>query len=79
MVSRGVAWLVAEQFATAGEFVAALAIGQKSELAEALKAARQNVEQEATDELFSSESHRSLLIAAGVVFPGKSNAAIFKC
>jgi len=79
LVGNGVAFFTAEQFASPGQFVAASAMGQKSELAQSLKASRQNVQQEATNELFSSESHRSLLIAAGVVFPGKSNAAIFKC
>jgi len=38
-----VACCVAEQFAAERQFVAALTIGQKSELAEALKAARQGV------------------------------------
>lgn len=58
--------------------MAALAIGQQSELAEALEAARENMQQEATNELVSFESHGSLLMAMGIVFPAKSNVAVFK-
>ena len=56
-----------------------MAVGHEAEVADAMEAIGQRVKQEATDELLSSESHRTLLTAAGVVFPGKSNVAIFKC
>jgi len=57
--------------------VTSLAIGQESELAEALPAARQHMQQEAANELIGRKGHSSLLIAAGVVFPAKGDLAIF--
>ncbi len=68
----------AEQFATERQFVAAAAIGQESELTEALKAAWQHVQQEAADELVSSESHRALLIAVAIIFPTKGDLTVFE-
>jgi hypothetical protein len=68
----------AEQGAAEGQNVATAAISQESELAKALEAAWENMQQEATAELVSCERHVPLLIATGVVFPAKSNVAALK-
>jgi len=69
----------AEQLATVSQLFAAAAISQEPELAQTLKAARQDVQQKTPDELTSCESHGPLLSAVSVVFPAKSNVAVFKC
>ena len=53
-------------------------IGQPSELANALKAARQYVQQEATYELVGLEGHQRLLVSVTVVAPFEGNVAIFQ-
>lgn len=62
-----------------GQLVAAAAIGQESELTEALEATWEHMQQEATDELSSRKSHGALLIFAGVVFPTKGKVAVLEC
>src|SRR5437868_14717888 len=57
----------AEQLATPCQSIVAAAIGQQSELANALKGARQYVQQDATYELVGLESHRRLWIIVSVV------------
>ena len=58
--------------------LAAAAIGQEPELAQALEAVWEHMQQEATDELICVESHGLLLIAAGVVFPTKGDLTVFE-
>jgi hypothetical protein len=49
--------------------LAAPALGQQSKLADTVKAARQDMEQETSDELVGTESHQRFLIAVTVVCP----------
>jgi hypothetical protein len=51
-----------------------LVIGHQAEVADADESLRQDVKQESSDELVSSESRRSHLVAAGVIPPTESNA-----
>ena len=74
-VRRGI---VGEQALTEGEESGALAIGQEAEKADADKAARQDVEQEAAQELLRIERHGSLLISVGIIFPAESNLVLLE-
>jgi hypothetical protein len=58
--------------------VPAAAIGQESELTDALQTARQHMQQEAAAELVHSESHRALLIAVAIIFPTKGDLTVFE-
>lgn len=70
--------LVGEQALTEGEESGALAIGQEPEKADADKAARQDVEQEAAQELMRAERHHSLLIPVGIILPAESNLVMLE-
>jgi hypothetical protein len=65
--------LVGEQALTEGQECGALPISQEPERADADKAAGQDVEQEAAQELLRSERHHSLLISVGIILPAESN------
>ena len=65
--------LVGEQALTEGQESGAAAIGQEAERADADKAARQDVEQEAAQELLRTERHHSFLISVGIILPAESN------
>ena len=54
------------------------AIGQEPERADADKAARQDVEQEAAQELLRTERHHSLLIPVGIILPTESNLVMLE-
>jgi len=54
------------------------AIGQETERADANKAAGQDVEQEAAQELLRSERHDSLLISVGIILPAESNLIVLE-
>ena len=64
--------------ATTCQLIVAAAIGQPAELANALKAARQYVQQEAPYELVGLKGHQRLLISVTVVSPFEGNVAIFQ-
>jgi hypothetical protein len=74
-VRRGI---VGEQALTEGEESGAPAIGQEPEKADADKAARQDVEQEAAQELLRTEGHHSLLITVGIILPTESNLVLLE-
>jgi hypothetical protein len=70
--------LVGEQALTEGQESGAPAIGQEAKRADADKAAGQDVEQEAAQELLRSERHHSLLITVGIILPAKSNPVMLE-
>jgi hypothetical protein len=70
--------LVGEQALTEGQESGAPAIGQEAERADADKAARQDVEQEAAQELLRTERHHSLLITVGIILPTESNLVMLE-
>jgi hypothetical protein len=70
--------LVEEQALTEGEQSGAPAIGQEPERADADKAAGQDVEQEAAQELLRTERHHSLLIPVGIILPTESNLVMLE-
>ena len=49
-------------------------VGKKSEVADADKAARQNVDQESAQELIGGDRHHPLLVAVRIVFPAKRDS-----
>jgi len=53
-----------------------LPVGEKAEVADAHEAAWQQVEQEAAQELFDSQSHDPLLVAVGGVAPAEGNVSL---
>ena len=61
-----------------GQECGAPAIGQETERANADKAAGQDVEQEAAQELLRSERHDSFLISVGIILPAKSNLILLE-
>ena len=70
--------LVGEQALTEGEESGAPPIGQEPEGADADKAARQDVEQEAAQELLRTEGHHSLLITVGIILPTESSLVMLE-
>jgi hypothetical protein len=68
----------AEQRTTTFERSTASAVGEESEVSDANQAARQNVEQEAAQELMSGNSHDLLLAAVGIVSPAEGDAIILE-
>jgi hypothetical protein len=70
--------LVGEQALTEGQESGAPAVGQETERADADKAAGQDVEQEAAQELLRTERHRSLLITVGIIVPTESNLVMLE-
>ncbi|MGC1648826.1 MAG: hypothetical protein WA741_23655 [Candidatus Sulfotelmatobacter sp.] len=70
--------LVGEQALTEGEQSGAPAIGQEPERADADKAAGQDVEQEAAQELLRTERHHSLLITVGIILPTESHLVMLE-
>ena len=65
--------IVGEQALTEGQERDTPPIGEEAEKANADKTARQDVEQEATQELLRTERHDSFLISVGIIFPAESN------
>ena len=70
--------LVGEQALAEGQEGGATAIGQEPERADADKAARQDVKQEAAQELLGTERHPSLLISVGIILPAESNLVMLE-
>src|ERR1700692_1078780 len=77
---RGGVWrgIVDEQALTEVQESGAPPIGEEAERADADKAARQDVEQEAAQELLRSERHHSLLISVGIILPAESNLVMLE-
>ena len=69
---------VGEQALTERQESGAPAIGEEAERADADKAAGQDVEQEAAQELLRTERHDSFLIAVGIILPTESNLILFE-
>jgi hypothetical protein len=67
-----------EQALTEGQESGAAAISQEAERADADKAAGQDVEQEAAQELLRIERHHSLLISVGIILPAESNLVMLE-
>jgi hypothetical protein len=65
--------LAAERYA-----LVAVAIGEEAEVTDAHEAARQNVQQEPSQELVSGQGHLALLVAVGIILPAERNVAIGK-
>src|SRR5450631_3713400 len=61
--------------------LAACAIGEQSVVANAMKAAGQNVQQEAADELVGTERHSlvACLARGAVILPAKGDATLVEC
>ena len=70
--------LVGEQALTERQDSGAPAIGQETKRADADKAAGQDVEQEAAQELLRIERHHSLLITVGIILPAESNLVMLE-
>ena len=51
-------------------------VGEEAEVADAHEAARQQVQQEAAQELFDGQSHEPLLVAVSGVSPAKGDVAL---
>ena len=68
----------AKQSTAACEHIATPAIGEKSEVADADQALRQNVDQEAAQELICGDRHDLLLAAVRIVFPAKGDSIILE-
>src|SRR5260370_29694324 len=56
----------------------ALPVSEKSEVADAHKAARQQVQEEASQELIDGQSHQPLLVAVSGVAPTEGDVAVGK-
>ena len=70
--------IVGEQALTERQESGTAASGEETERADADKAARQDVEQEAAQELLRTERHHSLLITVGIIFPAESNLVMLE-
>ena len=70
-------WDRAEQCTAERQFLSARTIGQKAELPDAHKAAGQDMQQKASDELRRFQSHDLRLIAARIVLVLETHAALF--
>ena len=68
----------AELNAAACKRISALAVGEKSEVANANQPLWQNVDQESAQKLFCGNSHYFLLAAMRIVFPAKRHSIILK-
>src|SRR6202140_4616437 len=55
-----------------------MAVGQETEVADALEARRNSVLQEAADKLFGRGGHHLLLLPVAVIFPLEGNLALFE-
>jgi hypothetical protein len=66
-------WVVQQESLAEGQEGRAPAIGQETKRADADKAAGQDMEQKAAQELLRSERHDFLLIPVGIILPAESN------
>ena len=63
----------AEQLSATGKFDCAVAVGQESVMANALKSMRKNMQQEATDKLLRIQAHHLLARVVAVILPAKAD------
>ncbi len=70
--------IVDEQALTERQEPGTAASGEEAEREDADKAARQDVEQEAAQELLRTERHHSLLISVGIILPAESNLVMLE-
>jgi hypothetical protein len=75
----GVLLWAAEQLKAERQEYGAIPVSEKSEVAYAHEARRQNMEQEAAQKLCDSQSHKPLLVAVGGIFPAKCDVAFREC
>jgi len=54
----------------------AAGIGQEAEVTDAAETSRQDVEQEATDELINLERHHLGLVVGAIIFPAEADATV---
>ena len=66
-----------EELAAAGDFVVGVAVGQPAEVADADKAGRQDVEEEAAEELDGVEGEHFFPTAVTVILPAEPDTAVF--
>ena len=69
-----IGWL--EQAETEWKKFRSLSVSEEAEVADAHKAARQQVQEEAAQELIDGQSHQPLLVAVSGVAPAESDVAI---
>src|ERR1035438_3957390 len=68
-----------QQLAAEDQLVSPMAVGQETEVADALETRRKGVLQETPDELFGGNRHHLLgLLLVPVVFPGEGDLAVFQ-
>lgn len=67
-----------EKMPASFQFVFADAIGQEAELADAHQSGRQNMQQEAAQELYAIEGHELGAGAVGVILPVETDVAVFE-
>src|SRR5438105_14555893 len=61
-----------------GQVGGAPAVGEIAVVADAMEAVRQNVEQEAADELVGAKGHHLLLIVVAIILPAEADPALGK-
>ncbi len=66
----------AEQVATTGELLCALAIAEEAVVADAMEALGEDMQQEAADKLVGRDGHDLLATAVPIVLPAETNGAI---
>ena len=69
-------WRGIQELAAAGQLVLASAVAEQSVVTDALEPIRQDVQQEAPDELVGVEGHDFLPVVVAVVFPAKGDAVV---
>ena len=74
-------WVYVEQLTRPRDVVGASAIGEEAIVTDAVEAARQDVDQEAADELVDGERHHLGPIApvGAVVLPAEGHAGVVEC
>ena len=74
---RGRRWRLGDRQQTAaiGELGGALTVGEIAVVADAMEAVRQDVEQEAADELVGAKGHHLLLVVVAIILPAEADPA----
>src|SRR5437879_6252709 len=67
-----------QQTAAMGQVGGAPAVGEIAVVADAMEAVRQNVEQEAADELVGAKGHHLLLVVVAIILPAEADPALGK-
>src|SRR5437667_12774118 len=61
-----------------GQLGSAMTVGEIAVVADAMEAVRQNVEQEAADELVGAKGHHLLLVVVAIILPAEADLALRK-